>query len=38
MALFLIAPDLQYIPAFSLGGEDWDAGIGQGQDAELSRS
>jgi hypothetical protein len=35
LALFLIAPDLQRIPAFNLGGEDLDESLGKGRDAEL---
>jgi hypothetical protein len=37
LALFIIAPDLQRIPAFNMAGEDWDKNIGKGKstDAEL---
>ena len=35
LALFIIAPDLRRIQAFNMGGEDWDATIGKGRDAEL---
>jgi hypothetical protein len=35
LALFIIAPDLQRIPAFNLRGEDWDESLKKGRDAEL---
>ncbi len=35
LALFIIAPDLQRIQAFNLGGDDWDERLKNGPDAEL---
>ena len=37
LALFIIAPDLQRIPAFNMAGEDWNKIIGKcvSKDAEL---